>query len=221
MGKKNTKTEFLEELHLGTGESRMTVRVLKKTTDSTWRGKDYHSVDVRAEIETGGFGHYSTFSVPITHPKIATYLSDMFGRVAEQMKTLPVDRHLRAHQLTDRRVEGIKDGLKSREVFTYEVVTGPYSTSSTYLGRDWLTRKGEFVRFELAGAEDANGGYGSGGDGGEPTWQPHEIGMTVRDVHAARQAADPSYETYWTDSEAENMAQGYYRYVLPGDSPHM
>lgn len=220
MGKKNTKTEFLEELHLGTGESRMTVRVLKKTTDSTWRGKDYHSVDVRAEIETGAFGHYSTFSMPITHPKIARYLSDMFGRVAEQMKTLPVDRHLRAHQLTDRRVEGIKDGLKSRDVFNYEVVTGPYSTSTKYLGRDWLTRKGEFVRFEPATAEDGEGS-GSDGCGGVPTWQPHEVGMMVRDVHAARKAADPTYTTYWTDRQDEDMADGHYRYVLPGDSPQL
>ncbi len=216
MGKKNTKTEFLEELNLGTGESRLAVRLIKKTSDWKFRDRDYHGVEVRAEIETGGFGQYSVFSMPITHPKVAQYMADAFARLADHMKNMPVDRQLRAHQLTDRRVEVIRDGLRSRDVFNYEVVTGPNSTSTKYLGRDWVTPKGEFVRFEAATAED---GMGSGSDAcgiGEPEYFPHEIGKMVRDVHAARLAANPSYTTYWR--ERQDGEDGY-RYVLPGDRP--
>lgn len=220
MSKKNTKTTMLEELNFDSGNSGMHLRVFRKKSTWDFNGKPYESIKFRAEVAHGAFGEDSVMSFPLGTPTMARYIANALLRTADAMeqenpeawKYSPFDR------LNDYSVYSVRNGLRRRRVFRVEMVTGPNSTLSEYLGIDWLDTSGKVVAFEKPERDgEESSGMGCSSEGGKSLYDDHEIGMTVRDVHAARKAANPNYTTYWTDRE--KRPDNDIRYVEPGIDP--
>lgn len=171
------KTTTLEEMSF----DGMTARILEKRPSH-----DPEQTLHRFEITLGAFGAHSTISFPLGTPAMARMMADAMTRTADRMESQPLAGGkyptFKREQPLHRTVK-VRDGLRLRRVMTYEYVTGPWTTGSDILGVDWLDDKDQVVRFEPL---ERRRSHGTGGSGGEPFYQPDEIGRRRREVLVAR-----------------------------------
>lgn len=217
---KKTKTKLLEELYFDSGNSGMSLRTVKKTKSYEGHdGKSRTTINYHMEYSHGAFGERTVVNIPLGNPKMARYIAEAILRTASTMEKEGSDIWKYSPFRTDERyVFAVKDGLRKRSVYRVEMVSGPNSTSSDLLGIEWLDDTGRYVYHEEYNDSSHGHGMCAVQECGEPDlFQPHEVGKSLKDVHAARLAADPEYHTYWTDPlEKKNKAV---RYVDVGVDP--
>lgn len=217
---KQTKTKLLEELYFDSGNSGMSLRVVKKTTTyENSAGKARSSIRYQMEYSHGAFGENTVVTIPLGNPKMARYIAEAIMRTANTMEKEGSDawKHSPFARLKDYSVLAVKDGLRRRRVYRVEMVTGPNSTSSDLLGLEWLDESGRYVYHEVSDSDHGHGSDCISEDDAPDLYAPHEIGKSLREVHAARLAADPTYTTYWND-RSERSDQTC-RYVDVGVDP--